>query len=91
MYAALLVLKMYGYRGRFGIDINPERIPVEVAIALNVNALRAACEIINNLDFERLVETMYDPTNNRGVVEDVMTRALAPPQVKLVDIRRALS
>ncbi|MEM2375732.1 MAG: TIM barrel protein [Candidatus Bathyarchaeia archaeon] len=91
MYAALLVLKMYGYRGRFGIDINPERMPVEVAIALNVNALRAACERINSLDFDRLVEAMYDPANNRGVAEDIMTRALAPPHVKLVDIRRATS
>jgi len=90
MYAALLVLKMYGYQGRFGIDINPERMPVEVALALNINALRAACERINNLDFDRLVEAMYDPANNRGVAEDVMTKALAPPSVRLIDIKKAL-
>ncbi|MEM1506826.1 MAG: TIM barrel protein [Candidatus Bathyarchaeia archaeon] len=88
MYAALLVLKMYGYEGRFGIDINPERMPVEVAIALNVNALRAACERINSLDFDRLVEAMYDPANNRGVAEDVMTRSLAPASTRLIDITR---
>ncbi|MEM2399092.1 MAG: TIM barrel protein [Candidatus Bathyarchaeia archaeon] len=90
MYAALLVLKMYGYEGRFGIDINPERMPVEVAIALNVNALRAACERINSLDFDRLVEAMYNPANNRGVAEDVMTRALAPTSTRLIDITRLL-
>ncbi|MEM1581574.1 MAG: TIM barrel protein [Candidatus Bathyarchaeia archaeon] len=88
MYAALLVLKMYGYKGRFGIDINPERMPTETAIALNVNALRAACERINNLDFDRLVEAMYDPVNNRGVAEDVVTRALAPASTRLIDIRK---
>ena len=88
MYAALLVLKMYGYKGRFGIDINPERIPVEKALILNMNALRAACARINRLDFDRLVEAMYDPENNRGVAEDVMTRALAPKEVSLIDIER---
>ena len=86
MYAALLVLKMYGYKQRFGIDINPERMPVENALILNINALRAACTRINQLDFDRLVEAMYDPENNRGVVEDVMTRALAPAGVSLMDL-----
>ncbi|MCS7120669.1 MAG: TIM barrel protein [Nitrososphaerota archaeon] len=85
MYAALLVLKMYGYRGRFGIDINPERMPVERALVLNINALRAGCERINNLDFDRLVEAMYNPEESRGVAEDVMTRALAPSSTYLID------
>jgi len=86
MYAALLVLKMYGYEGRFGMDIYPERMPIETALVLNINALRSACARINRLDFERLVEAMYDPENNRGVSEDVMTRALAPPGVSLIDL-----
>jgi len=77
-YAALLVLKMYGYRGLFGIDINPERMPVETALILNINALRSACMRVNGLDFDRLIEAMYNPQGNRGVIEDVMTRALAP-------------
>ena len=85
-YAALLVLRMYGYRGRFGIDINPERMPVETALILNINAIRAACARINNLDFDRLVEAMYEPENNRGVVEDVMTRALAPADASLIEL-----
>ncbi|MFQ6094878.1 MAG: TIM barrel protein [Candidatus Bathyarchaeia archaeon] len=86
MYAALLVLKMYGYKGYFGIDINPERMPVQTALILNINALKAACARINQLDFDRLVEAMYNPENNRGVVEDVMTRALAPAGVSLIDL-----
>ncbi len=85
MYAALLVLKMYGYECRFGIDINPERMPVETALILNINALRAGCERINELDFDRLVEAMYDPENNRGVAEDMMTRVLAPSSTRLID------
>lgn len=83
MYAALLVLKMHGYEGFFGIDINPERIPVERALVLSMNALDAACAHVNELDYERLVEAMYKPSENRGVVEDVLIRSLAPASAKL--------
>ncbi|MEA2064459.1 MAG: xylose isomerase [Gemmatimonadota bacterium] len=36
------VLKLYGYRGFYGLDINPERMPVEAAIAKGVNAIELA-------------------------------------------------
>jgi xylose isomerase len=88
MYAALFVLRMYGYRCWFGIDINPERMPVEKALVLSINALRAACDRVNDVDCDRLVEAMYSPEQNRGVVEDVMTRALAPPSTRLIDFEK---
>ncbi|MEM2935841.1 MAG: TIM barrel protein [Candidatus Bathyarchaeia archaeon] len=84
-YAALLVLKMYGYEGYFGIDINPERMPVEKALILNMNALTAACTRLNEMDYKRIVEAMYNPQENRGVVEDIVTRALAPKSAKLIN------
>jgi len=87
MYAALLVLKMCGYEGYFGIDINPERMPVETALVLNMNALTAACTRLNKMDYDRLVEAMYDPQENRGVVEDIITRALAPESAKLINFK----
>lgn len=86
-YAALLVLKMYGYEGYFGIDINPVRMPVETALILNINALRAACAKLNEIEYERLVDAMYNPESNRGVVEDVITRAFAPKSTRLIDLR----
>ena len=86
MFATLFVLRMYGYRCRFGIDINPERMPVEKALVLNINALRAACDRVNEVDCDRLVEAMHSPEQNRGVVEDVMTRALAPQSTRLIDL-----
>ncbi len=86
LYAALFVLKMYGYNRYFGIDINPERIPIETAITLNMNAIRAACARINSLDYERIVEAMFNPSENRGVIEDVLTRSLAPPSARLHEI-----
>ncbi len=89
MYAAMLALRMYGYKCRFGIDINPERMPVEKALVLNINALRSACDRVNQLDIDRLVEAMYNPEKNRGVAEDVMTRAIAPTSTRLIDLEKA--
>ena len=83
MLATLLVFKMYDYTGFFGIDINPERIPVDKAIALNVNALNAGAEVVNNLDYETLVEAMSDPAGHRGAIEETLTKAWAPKDTKL--------
>ena len=77
MLASMLVVKMYGYEGFLGLDINPERIPVERALVLSMNSVRTACAMVDGLDAERLVEAMYDPSENRGVVEDVLTKVLA--------------
>lgn len=86
MLATLLVLKMYDYTGFFGIDINPERIPVDKAIALNVNALNAGMDAVNNLDYETLVEAMSDPAGHRGAIEELLTKAWAPKETKLKKI-----
>ncbi|HUS77174.1 MAG TPA: hypothetical protein VM050_00715 [Patescibacteria group bacterium] len=86
MLAALLTLKMQGYSGFYGLDINPERIPVERALVLSMNALEAGCTVVNELDYDRLVEAMYSPKENRGMIEDVLTRALAPKSADLKEI-----
>jgi len=81
MYAALTVMKMHSYSEYFGIDINPERMPVERAVALSVNSVRAACDRLNQIDkteWSRFVDAMAKPQENRGVAEDVLTRSLAP-------------
>jgi len=78
LYAALFVLKMYGYKEYFGIDINPERMPVDVALKLNMRAIRTACKRLNNMsyeDYSRIVDAMFNPDKNRGVIEEVFTKA----------------
>ncbi|MEM2877424.1 MAG: xylose isomerase, partial [Thermoproteota archaeon] len=78
LYAALFVLKMYGYKEYFGIDINPERMPVDVALKLNMRAIRTACKRLNNMsyeDYSKIVDAMFNPDKNRGVVEEVLTKA----------------
>jgi len=75
--AALYVLKMHGYRGHFGIDINPERMPVERALINCIDALRAANDRINRLDHEKVIECTTNPNRNRGYLEALLIRARA--------------
>jgi xylose isomerase len=81
--AALYTLKMYGYRGYFGIDINPERMPVEVALRNSMDALRAANDRINALDHEKVLWAVEHPDRARGWLEAYLIRARAPQPDKL--------
>ncbi|NOZ56510.1 MAG: TIM barrel protein [Calditrichaeota bacterium] len=84
--AALYVLKMYGYRGYFGIDINPERMPVQQALKNSMDALRAANDRINNLDHAKIVECTLNPARCRGWLEAYLIRARALHPDKLPDL-----
>jgi xylose isomerase len=81
--AALYVLKMYGYRGYFGIDINPERMPVEVALRNSMDALRAANDRINSLDHEKILWATEHPDKARGWLEAYLIRMRALHPEKL--------
>jgi len=76
--AALYALKMHGYRGHFGIDINPERMPAAQALTNCMDALKAANERINSLDHERVIACTVKPDKNRGLLEALLIRARAP-------------
>jgi len=91
MEAGMYVLKMHGYTGYFGIDINPERMPVEVALKNSMDALRAANDRINGLDHARIVEATMKPGAHRGWLEAYLIRARAPHGSKLPSIEDALS
>jgi len=43
---------------------------------------------VNGLDYDSLVEAMYDPSGHRGVVEETLTKAWAPKGTKLKKIPR---
>lgn len=73
--AALYALKMYGYRGYFGIDINPERMPVERALINNIDALRSMNDRINSLDHEKVIAATSRPDRARGYIEALLIRA----------------
>jgi xylose isomerase len=75
--AALYVLKMHGYRGYFGIDINPERMSPAQAIRNSMDAIRAANDRINHLDHEKVIYAATHPEKARGWLESYLIRARA--------------
>ncbi len=86
--ALLYTLKMYGYRGWFGIDINPERMPVDTAIRISMDAIRAANDRINSLDHEAILHAHQHPDRARGWLEAYLLRARAPRPEKLGPLGR---
>ena len=81
--ALLYTLKMYGYRGYFGIDINPERMPVATALQISMDALRAANDRINALDHESILYALANPDKARGWLEGYLLRARTPQPERL--------
>jgi xylose isomerase len=75
--ASLYALKMYGYQGYFGIDINPERMPVEQAVRNCMDALRAANDRVNSLDHEKVIWATMHPDKARGWLEAYLIRMRA--------------
>ena len=89
--AGLYTLKMHGYAEYFGIDVNPERMPVDVALKNSMDALRAANDRINELDHARIVEATMRPDAHRGLLEAMLIRARAPHPDRLPPIDEALA
>ncbi len=75
--ALLYVLKMHSYKGWFGIDINPERMDVETAIKICIDAIRSANDRINELDYESIVYAINHPEKTRGWIEAYLIRMRA--------------
>jgi len=76
--AALYIFKMHGYQGYFGIDINPERMPVDQALKNSMDALRAANDRINEMDHESILYATQHPAEASGWLEAYLVRARAP-------------
>lgn len=76
--ASLYVLKMYGYGGFFGLDIDPQRVPVDVALKNCMDALRAANDRINEVDHEQVIWSTENPEESRGWLEAYLIRHRAP-------------
>ncbi|MEO8288032.1 MAG: TIM barrel protein [Chloroflexota bacterium] len=75
--AALYAMKMYGYQGWFGLDINPERMPVETALQISMDAMRAANDRVNHMGHESIIYATEHPDKARGWLEAYLVRARA--------------
>lgn len=84
--AALYVMKMYGYKGYFGIDINPERMPVEIGVKNSIDALRSMNDRIEGLDHQAIIDCTSKPHQKRGLLEAILIRARAPKETSLPPI-----
>ena len=73
----MYVLKMHSYQSWFGIDINPVRMPVETAIKINIDAVQASIDRINELDFASIIYAANHPDKARGWIEAYLIRARA--------------
>lgn len=74
--AMLYVLKMAGYREYFGIDINPERMPVLKAIEINSMVLKTMNERIEALPHEDIIDAYFNPEDNRGKIETILAKSM---------------
>jgi xylose isomerase len=70
--ATLYALKMIGYKGYLGIDINPERMPPQKAIEINTQVIKIMNERINNLPHEKIIECYFNPEEHRGDIELIL-------------------
>lgn len=75
--AGMYTLKMHGYDGYFGIDINPERMPVDMAMRISMDALRAANDRINSVNHEDVLYAAENPEKARGWIEAYLIRLRA--------------
>jgi xylose isomerase len=81
--AAIYALKMYGYTGYFGLDINPVRMGVDLALKNSMDSMRAANDRINSLDHESVLYAANHPDRARGWLEAYLIRARASHPEKL--------
>lgn len=70
--ALLYALWALGYTGWFGIDINPENIPVGKAVELNIRGLEKLKERVARLPHERILECHLRPAEHRGELEEIL-------------------
>jgi xylose isomerase len=70
--ALLYALWAMGYKGWFGIDINPENIPIEKAVELNIHGLEKMKERVARLPHERVLECHLRPAEHRGELEEIL-------------------
>lgn len=81
--AILYTLMQHAYTGYFGIDINPERVPVDIALRNSFDALRAAADRVSAIDHEALLFAHANPARSRGWLEGYLTRLRAPRPERL--------
>lgn len=88
--ALLWTLAAHDYRGWFGIDVNPERLPVDRALRISMDAIRAMIDRVAELDHESILWAHRHPDRARGWIEAHLLRARAPHPDRLAPLPRPM-
>jgi xylose isomerase len=70
--ALLYALWAIGYQEYFGIDINPENMPVQKAVELNIKAMEKMRDRVSRMPHERILECHLHPEDHRGELEEIL-------------------
>ena len=70
--ALFYTLWAYGYQQYFGIDINPENMPVQKAVEINIQALDKMRKRLGRLPHEQLIDCHLHPKEHRGELEQIL-------------------
>jgi xylose isomerase len=58
-------------------------MPVETAVKINIDAVKASCDRVNDLDHESIIYAANNPEKARGWIEAYLLRARTPHPEKL--------
>ena len=75
-YAMLYALKMMAYDEYIGIDINPEHMPVQTALEINIEMITKLAEKLDTLPHEAIIDCYLHPAQNRGKLERLLMEYL---------------
>ena len=67
---------MMGYKEYFGIDINPEHMPVQTAIEINIKMIKKMLNKLDKLPHDKIIESYLYPSKNRGTLEKILMEHL---------------
>ncbi len=70
--ALLWTLWAGGYKGWFGIDINPENMPIEKAAEINCRFLERLKERVAAMPHEEIIACHEEPASHRGRLEEIL-------------------
>ncbi|HNQ24866.1 MAG TPA: TIM barrel protein [Phycisphaerae bacterium] len=76
--ALMFALWVMGYQEHFGIDINPERMPVRKAVEINTTVLKIMQERLSKLPVGRILDCAEDPAAHRGELESILAENMRP-------------
>ncbi|MBN2152184.1 MAG: xylose isomerase [Candidatus Lokiarchaeota archaeon] len=74
--ALVYALKMMGYKEWFGIDINPERMPVQKAVEINIKVITRLNEKVESLPHDQIIDIYLHPDEHRGDLEALLAQYL---------------